>query len=121
MGWGGVWGREGVYDGRKKSEINCLFKGSAEPFCCGGDLSFISSLKSLQRLERQRTCQQTSVYKAGERGGEEGEGREGGDRRERGSGKGTGRKGFRESQANRVWGHEWVERSREAVEEVMEG
>lgn len=58
--------------GRKKSEINCLFKGSAEPFCCGGDLSFISSLKSLQRLERQRTCQQTSVYKAEERGGDGG-------------------------------------------------
>lgn len=66
--------------GGKKSEINCLFKGSAEPFCCGGDLSFISSLKSLQRLERQRTCQQTSVYKAEERGGEEVEGRtEGGE------------------------------------------
>lgn len=63
----------GLYDGgegeKKKGEINCLFEGSAEPFCCGGDLSFISSLKSLQRLERQRTCQQTSVYKAEERGG----------------------------------------------------
>ena len=70
-----------MHDGeKKKSEINCLFKGSAEPFCCGGDLSFISSLKSLQRLERQRTCQQTSVYKAEERGGEVGGGR----RREKG-------------------------------------
>lgn len=52
---------------KNKSEINCLFKGSAEPFCCGGDLSFISSLKSLQRPERQRTCQQTSIYKTEER------------------------------------------------------
>lgn len=48
---GGGWGG---YDGEKKnSEINCLFKGSAEPFCCGGDLSFISSLKSLHYLKTQ--------------------------------------------------------------------
>lgn len=81
--------------GRKKSEINCLFKGSAVPFCCGGDLSFISSLKSLQRLERQRTCQQTSVYKTEEKGGE------GEVWRERGDVKGTGQKGL-ERQTNRV-------------------
>lgn len=68
-GWGlGVWVCDGRERGEKnKSEINCLFKGSAESFCCGGDLSFISSLKSLQRLERQRTCQQTSIYKTEER------------------------------------------------------
>lgn len=64
MGGGWVGGAE--RSGAERSEINCLFKGSAELFCCGGDLSFISSLKSLQRLERQRTCQQTSVYKAEE-------------------------------------------------------
>lgn len=114
----GEGGREGgVYDGEKKSEINCLFKGSAEPFCCGGDLSFISSLKSLQRLERQRTCQQTSVYKAEERGGEAGEMGE-----KRGDFEGDRAKRFRKRQTNKVWGHEWVERSRVgAVEEVMEG
>lgn len=66
---------ERVWREYRKSEINCLFKGSAEPFCCGGDLSFISSLKSLQRLERQRTCQQMSVYKAEGRRGEEVKGR----------------------------------------------
>ena len=57
-----------------------------------------------------------------------GEGRWGGGRCERKGGtvKGTGQKGFRKRQTNKVWGHEWVERSRrgeaeEEEEEVMEG
>lgn len=97
-------GMRGLYDGgegKKKSEINCLFKGSAEPFCCGGDLSFISSLKSLQRLERQRTCQQTSVYKAEERGGGGGErgGGEMGEKREGTVKGGRGAKVYRKRQS----------------------
>lgn len=100
----GVAGGEGDDGGEKKSEINCLFKGSAEPFCCGGDLSFISSLKSLQRLERQRTCQQTSVYKAEERGGEAG----GKEEKKEGTLRGTGQKGLERGKRTKVWGHEWV-------------
>lgn len=87
-----------------KSEINCLFKGSAEAFCCGGNLSFISSLKSLQRLERQRTCQQTGVYKAEERGGEEGEMGQLGEKR--GDVEEDRAKRFRKMQTNKFWGHE---------------